>query len=457
MLDKSFLEELEGICTVRQGEALDALHPGFHEGNLRAGVVAFPDSVAAVRAVVRLCGAHDVAIVPHGGRTGLAGAGASSAGQLIVDTSRLNMIEDVDVVSGTVIAGAGATLLSVQKRCAQAGLTPGIDIAARGSATIGGMISTNAGGMEAFRCGVMRHRVLGIEAVLPDGSLFQDMTRVTKVNEGLDIKHMLIGAEGRLGIVTRAVLKLEALPRATATALVACNSAGAAVAAFHQLRARGNLLRAEIMWRLYADTVAQGLGLEGLLAFCDAPLLVLFEVSGEDQAAAREALEAGLMEAIEAGDVLDAVFAQSGRQEADMWRVREESWEVEGRYPNSLWYDVSVPLGQLDGYVGAMLSTVERADAGLKVFVLGHLGDGNLHITVAHADGVKKWKPQADDAVFDGLKQFGGSISAEHGVGLEKMAALQKYGDPGRLAAARAVKQALDPHNLMNPGKVLGG
>ena len=211
-LSKEFLRALEGLCAVRQGDAVDALDPGFHPDNLGAGVVALPKSTQEVRAIVNLCRAHKVPIVPHGGRTGLAGAGASVPGQLIVDLKAMNKIVELDADTGTICVQAGATLQEVQEACAAHGLTPGIDLAARGTATIGGMIATNAGGMEAFRCGVMRHRVLGLEAVLPDGSLLADMTRVSKANVGLDIKHMLVGAEGRLGIVTAAVLKLDALP-----------------------------------------------------------------------------------------------------------------------------------------------------------------------------------------------------------------------------------------------------
>ncbi len=454
-LDNNLVKALEALCTVRRGEAFSALDKGFHDNNLDAKIAAFPETTGQVQALVKLCALYAVPIVTHGGRTGLAGAGASKPGQLIVDMSRMNAIEDVDTLSGTVVAQAGATLQVVQERCAQAGLTPGIDLAARGSATIGGMISTNAGGMEAFRCGVMRHRVLGLEAVMPDGSLFSDMTRVTKANEGLDIKHLLIGAEGRLGIVTRAVLKLEQVPGATATAIASCASAQAAVQGFYQLRRRGDLLRAEVMWRNYAMTVAEALGLSDLLTFCEAPLYVLFEAGGATQSAARETLEAGLLAAVEAGHVSDAVFAQSGRQEADMWRIREESWEVEKAWPGGLWYDVSLPLDRLDEYASGLEAAIGAMGADMRLSVMGHLGDGNLHITVSHAGGGTPDKMRVDAVVFAGIKECGGSISAEHGIGIEKMQALLDHGDGGRLAAARLVKQVFDPHNLMNPDKVL--
>jgi len=454
-LSEEFLGALETMCDVRHAEAVAALDAGFYPENLGAGVMALPSSTHEVHAIVDLCRAHKVSMVPHGGRTGLARAGASVPGQLIVDLKQMNQIEDLDPGTATISVQAGVTLQEVQEACAVHGLTPGIDIAARGSATIGGMISTNAGGMEAFRCGVMRHRVLGLEAVLPDGNVLSDMTRVSKVNEGLDIKHMLIGAEGRLGIVTRAVLKLDALPRAMSTALVSFESAAAAVDAFHHLKAAGGLLRAEIMWRTYAETVAQDVGLDDLIASFSGRVLVLFEHGGVTQQEARSTQECGLVALMETGAAVHAVVAQNDRQASDFWRIREDSWAVERRWPGGYWYDVSVPLNALDQYVAELQGSLQRVAAGVNFSCMGHLGDGNLHITVSAPDANQPDKALVDAAVFSRLKSMGGSFSAEHGIGLEKIKALSAYGDPAKLAMARAIKQVMDPDNLMNPGKVL--
>ncbi len=453
-LSDEFLGALEDLCPVRGKEAVAALDPGFYPDNLAAGVAAHPRTVSEIQAIVELCRTHRVSIVPHGGRTGLAGAAASMPGQLIVDLKAMNRIEKVDVVSGTVRVQAGATLQSVQDECASHGLTPGIDIAARGSATIGGMISTNAGGMEAFRCGVMRHRVLGLEAVLPDGSVFSDLTCVTKANEGLDIKHLLIGAEGRLGIVTRAVLKLEQLPLATSTVLTSFENAAGAVAAFHNLRAAGNLLRAEIMWRSYAESVAKDVGLDDLIASFDGNVFVLFEHEGATQQDAQTVQEDVLIPLIEDGTISYAIVAQNDRQASDFWRIREDSWAVERQRPGGYWYDVSVPLEGLDQYVGELENDLKNIAANVHLSCMGHLGDGNLHVTVAGSDGVHPDKELVDHAVLSRLRLKGGSFSAEHGIGLEKMKALAAYGDPAKLRFARAIKQAIDPESLMNPGKV---
>ncbi len=454
-LSNDFLTALEGLCPVRRKAAVAALDPGFYPDNLAAGVMALPGTTTTVQAIVELCRAHKVSIVPHGGRTGLAGAAASLPGQLMVDLKAMNRIESLDPVAGTVAVQAGATLQEVQEACAAHDLTPAIDIAARGSATIGGMISTNAGGMEAFRCGVMRHRVLGLEAVLPDGSVMRDMTRVTKVNEGLDIKQLLIGAEGRLGIVTRAVLKLDPSPLAASTALASFENAAAAVAAFHHLKRGGGLLRAEIMWRAYAVTVAQDVGLDDLMASFPGNVLVLFEHSGATQEEAQTVQENELVPLMENGTIVHAIVAQNDRQASDFWRIREDSWAVERQWPGGYWYDVSVPLSALDEYVSGLEKAVSNIAADVHLSCMGHLGDGNLHITVSGLNGNQPGKELVDVAVFSGLNVKGGSFSAEHGIGLEKMKALAVYGDPAKLAMARAIKQTIDPDNLMNPGKVL--
>lgn len=454
-LPDGFIDALKEVCKVRSGDAVAAMDPGVDAHNLGAGLVAQPASTGEVRAVVALCLEHRVPMVTHGGRTGLAGAGVSEPGQLVIDMSGMNRVGAPDSLAGCIEVEAGATLQAVQEACRAVGRTPGIDLAARGSATIGGMISTNAGGMEAFRCGVMRHRVLGLEAVLPDGTVFCDMTRVTKVNEGLDIKHLLIGAEGRMGVVTRAVLKLEPLERAAATALAGFASAADAVAAFHAMRAAGGLLRAEVMWRAYVDIVSAACGLPEVAKACSGDVLVLFEVAGDSFEDAQGRLESSLAGLAGDGALADAVIAQNVRQQQDFWRVREDSFAVESTWPNGLWYDVTVPLDRLDDYARALQERVAALPGDCFLSVIGHLGDGNLHITVCVPDSGKVAKLEADEAVFEGLKAMGGSISAEHGVGLEKMAALARHGDPGRLHAGRLVARALDPHGLMNPGKVL--
>ena len=454
--DPAFRAELAAIVGesgLRDEARMDEIDPGHHPQNLAAGLIALPRSTDEVQAIVRLCSAHGVPMVPHGGLTGLAGGAASRKGQLIVSLRRLDAIEEIDPLEAVAVVGAGARLQAVENAANAEGLSVGIDLAARGSATIGGMISTNAGGIEAFRNGMMRARVLGLEAVTADAGVVRDLARVTKVNEGLDIKQLFIGAEGTLGIVTRAILRLSPLTGERSTALVAVESANAAVRLFDRLRrAAGGarLLAAEIMFADYARLAATDLKLEPLTAFRPAPAYVLVEMAG-----ASADLEAELGAAIDAGDgLLDALIAQSQAERARFWLLREETWAVERQKPAGLWFDVSVPLGRIDAYMAGLRQRLDAIDERLGLYVMGHLGDGNLHVTVATGEPLGHLREAVTRAVEHGLKAEGGAISAEHGIGLDKRDSLHREADPGKLTAMRAVKRALDPENLMNPGKI---
>jgi FAD/FMN-containing dehydrogenase len=438
-------------------EALAGRHPGEHPDNLGAGAMAAPATPEAAVAVVRWCIDNGVPMVPQGGRTGLVGGGTSRPGELILSTARLARIEAIDPLARTATVGAGVTLQALQEAAAEFGLTPGIDLAARGSATIGGMIATNAGGILAFRNGVMRHQVLGIEAVLPDGSLFSDLTRVLKVSAGPDIKQLLIGSEGAYGFVTRAVLKLETFNPLRATALVGVPDATAALALIAHFRAQPalQLEGAELMWRRYFRDSAgeRGFGLDWLAA--ETPAVLLLEVSAASEAEARAALEDGLAALWEEHGLTSGIVAASLDQARRFWAIREESDFIYRLHPAAPSFDVSVPPGALDAYVAGLEARLRAVDAGFAAYVYGHVADGNLHISVfGEGAAAPAMKERIEDAVYTGVSDLGGSFSAEHGVGLEKQRAFLAYGNPVRRAAAVAIKAALDPKNLFNPGKV---
>lgn len=452
------LARLLGPGGLRTQDVAQTFDPGITAGNLDAGVLALPSSMEQVAQVVRLCAELGIPMVPQGGRTGLAGGAASSQGQLIVATARLNRILDLDPLAGTAVVEPGVTLVRLQEAAAEHGLSVGIDLAARDSATIGGMVSTNAGGIEAFRHGTTRQRVLGLQAVMPSGEVLDDLKRVTKANEGYDIKQLLIGAEGTLGIITAIALSLVPLQPGQGTALVACPDADGAVALFRRLRnAPGpDLLAAEILWPDFARITAHGLGLDALVAFAPREsVFLLVEVAGNDPQEAAEHLEAHLAEAIEAGEAQDAVLAKNAEERRRMWLIREESWEADKAMPHGFWYDVSVPQGKLDGYARALFARAGELDPAMKVFLFGHLGDGNMHLTVTTGREMPELHDAVDAAVFAGLAECGGSFSAEHGIGLEKRAHLARRGNPAKLALMRSIKQALDPLGIMNPGKVI--
>jgi len=445
-----------GNARIYRNGDLRARDPGWHPENLGAGLAVAPTTTKEVSDILSFCNRAGVGVVPHGGLTGLAGGAASKNGQIIMMLTELRSTT-VDPETGVAVVGAGATLESVDRAAALHGLAVGIDLAARGSATIGGMISTNAGGGEAFRNGTMRHRVLGLEVVLPDGSIMSDMKHVTKANEGVDVKHLFIGAEGTLGIVTRAVIKLEPRQVERSTVLVGCRAASGAVKAFATLNARKGirLLLAEIMWADYACTAALELGLEKWLTFADCPVYVIFDLAAEGGA---DGDSDTLMEVLEAmmssGAIEDAVIAKNESERSDIWRIREESDVIDRRHPHGLWFDLSVPQKHLDDYVAGMLARVSTVDSDFRVFVMGHLGDGNLHLTLSRGTPAADEYARVADAVYDGLGALGGSFSAEHGIGTEKKASMSRLVDPVKLEMMRSIKRLLDPNGIMNPGKI---
>ena len=440
------LISLIGEAKVRSGEAVASLDPGFDSRNLRAGLVATPTSVAEISQLLKFANERGIGIVPHGGRTGLAGGAVSEDGQIVLSLQRLNSILHIDAQGSTAIVEAGVVLHDLDEALQPLGLALGIDLGARGSATIGGMIATNAGGIEAFRNGVMRARVLGLEAVLADGTVVSDLSLVTKCNEGYDVKQLFIGSEGTLGIVTRAALKLVRRPGSRSTALVTTETAAAATTLFRVLE-KQKLLAFELMGGRYVRLAVSSHKLEGLASLvASAGFAFIVETEGSEEE---------LVAALELGEAVDAVIAKSDAERQEFWKLREDSWVVDRNYPAGLWFDISVPLADLDDYLNELERRLEALNVQAELFVIGHLGDGNLHLTIAGPQSLVEAASGVTAAVYSGLRARGGSISAEHGIGLEKTESLARLGDPGKLAVMRLVKQSLDPNCIMNPGKVL--
>lgn len=452
-LDASFLDELAAIVGhdhLRRENQVAMMDPGIDPDNLAAGLAIRPGSARDVAGVLSLCDRAGVAVVTHGGRTGLARAAVSAPGQVVLLTERFTDLE-IDPVERVALVGAGVTLQTLQEACAAHGLSPGIDLASRGSATIGGMVSTNAGGMEAFRHGMMRQRLLGLEGVLADGAILSDLARVPKNNEGYDLRQLFCGAEGTLGVVTRVTMRLERADPPAQTVIVGCETADAALRIMRTLQEAGNLLLAEIMWRRYAEMVAEGTGLTGVLSFCEAPVYAIYSVAGEE-----DTLVEALGPLFEDGTIMDAVLAQSEREAADIWRIREDSFASVRQIPHPLWFDVSLPLSRLDDYVDRLEATVQALDPDFSFQAIAHLADGNLHLTVgSDAPFAEATAETITLAVEDGVKDAGGSISAEHGIGLAKLASLGRNALPDKIAVMRRMKAALDPNGIMNPGKVI--
>jgi FAD/FMN-containing dehydrogenase len=445
-----------GPQAVRRGERLKGLDPGWHPQNFGAEVMAMPASTAELAEIVDICSDLNVPLTPQGGRTGLVGGSISRHGEVVVSLERMNRIERLDAQERVAVVEAGATLQSLQEAAGRFGMEPGVDIAARGQATLGGMASTNAGGIMAFRNGVMRHQILGLEAVLPSGEIYCDLTRVVKVAAGYDLKHLIIGAEGTLGIITRLALKLDCRPVATATVLLALPSFGAALAALDLALRDGRLRAAEALSRRFLVLNAAAQGFRDAALDETRPLFLLLSLGGHDGGSLREGLERLYVELAASFPEVSGVIAESEAQARNLWRLREDTLTVYRTHPAAPSYDVSVPVSELEAYV-------ERVEAGsrelgLRPYIFGHLADGNLHIIFNRTGPfAPELDAQVEDLLYCGLSALGGAFSAEHGVGSKRIGALEATADPCKLALMKTVKRAIDPRGLMNPGKLFSG
>ncbi len=450
------IRKIVGARYLRMGAAAD-VDPGTNPENLGAGIIVAPATTEEVAAVVRLCDRHGVPVVAQGGRTGLVGGSVSEPGEIVLSLERMNRIERLDTVERTAVVQAGLVLEALQQAAAEHRLEPGIDLAARGSATIGGMISTNAGGVMAFRNGVMRHRVLGLEAVLADGSIYSDMTRVVKNAAGYDLKHLFIGAEGTLGVVTRAVLKLDPIPRATATALFGLPSVTAAMDLIRMAldSETGELRAAEALWRSFIDLTASAHGWSEPDFELDQSIYLLLALGGAREEGLRAEFEKLFGDILERHPETTGIVAGSKRQEEALWRLREDTDVIYRAHAAAPSYDVSVPLSQIDGYVETILTGLAAIDPELKPFVFGHLADGNLHIVLNRSGPLPGTVAVAVEGVlYADIATLGGSFSAEHGVGSKRIHSLIATADQTKLKLMKRVKDTLDRHSLMNPGKV---
>jgi len=451
------LREALGDAALRIGGDLSAVNPGWHPANLDAGIIISPQLTSQVAKAVQICATHGIAIVPQGGRTGLVGGGISHPGEIILATGRMTQIERLDPIERVAVVQAGVTLEALQAAAAAVGLEPGIDLAARGTATIGGMASTNAGGVMAFRNGVMRHRILGLEAVIADGSIYNDLTRVVKSAAGYDLKQLFIGAEGTLGVVTRIAIKLDPLPPATATVMLGLPSIAAAQDAIRIALATdvGHLRAAEALWRSYLTLTAAALHWSEPAIDLTQPIFLLLGFGGSSEPDLHAALDRIFSQIFEIFPETTGVVARSVAQERMLWRLREDTNILYRAYPAAPSYDVSVPLAQIEAYVARITADLADLHAELAPFLFGHLADGNLHIVFNHAGPFAETLREAvEDVLYRDLRALGGSFSAEHGVGSKRIHSLRATADPVKLSVMAAVKDVLDPDGLFNPGKI---
>ena len=432
----------------------------------KALAVVRPGSTGEVAAVVRACAAARVSIVPQGGNTGLVGGGVpdGSGTQVLLSLQRLNRIRTIDEANLTLVAEAGCVLQAVQHAARECGLLFPLSLAAEGSCTIGGNLATNAGGTQVLRYGNAREQCLGLEVVTASGDVWHGLSGLRKDNTGYDLRDLLIGSEGTLGIITAATLKMAPLPAATLTAFAACASLDACVALLKRSRGRlgAGLTGFEVMGRFSMELVARHFpALPRPLP--QAPWTVLIEASdNESEDAARARFEALLGAAIEAGEVDDAAIAESLAQSAALWRVRESIPLAQAEEGVNIKHDIALPVSAIPEFVTRTDSVLLERYPGVRLVNFGHLGDGNLHYNVQAPAGAdaKQFLDEHEQAVntlvFDALVPYGGSFSAEHGIGALKRGELAARKDAVALSMMRGIKAALDPLNVLNPGRVLG-
>ncbi len=416
-----------------------------------------PSSTEDVARVVATCAEHRIAITTQGGNTGLVG-GQIPFGEVLLSTRRLRAVRDVTPLDDAMTVEAGVTLLEAQQAATAAGRFFPLSLAAEGTATIGGVVSTNAGGTAVLRYGMMRDLVLGLEAVMPNGEIFHGLKRLRKDNTGYDLKQLLIGAEGTLGIVTAATLKLFPVMRSRATAVVGLASPHAAVQLLATARAEtgGGVEAFELMKRIGVDFALQHI--PGVREPLDSvqPWYVLIELASGEPGAAEAGLERLLAGAFEAGLITDAAIAQNETQARAFWKLREEQSAAQRPEGGGWKHDVSVPVSRIADFLEEATAAVERFEPGARVSAFGHVGDGNMHYDVMRPAGADlsaflgRWE-QGSRIVHDIVARYEGSISAEHGLGRLKTEEARRYKSALEIATMQAIRAAIDPQRIMNP------
>ena len=417
-------------------------------------VIVKPASTEEVAAVLKICSAAGQALIPIGGMTGLVGGHQELHGEIGLSLARMDAIEEIDASNRTMTVQAGCILQLAAEAAEAEGLLLPLDLGARGSATVGGNVATNAGGNRVIRYGMMRDMVLGLEVVLADGTVISSLNKMLKNNTGYDLKQWFIGAEGTLGVVTRVVIRLRPLPRSQNTALLAADSFEQVKGLLHWLDSRtaGTLSAFEVMWPSYYDFITREGGNHTPPLPRGSAYYVLAETLGSDPERDAEHFEVVLGGALEEGLCSDAVIAKSQGERNALWEIRDDVLDIFHLGPLAL-FDVSVTLDHMEAFVADV--EAEMAKLGKPICVIfGHLGDSNLHVNIGSSELVE-FDPQAlTTMLYDLVGRYGGSVSAEHGIGTSKRDYLDRSRSEDEIALMRRMKLMLDPNNILNPDKV---
>lgn len=464
----NFLDTLRSIVgtehVLDQDQVRDRATHFWDPTPMQAKYLVKPASTQETASVLKLCHTLGQSVVTHGGLTGLVDGNHCTSDDVVVSFERQNQIESVDEVDRTITVQAGAILETVQSAANDAGLQLGLDLGARGSCTLGGNLSTNAGGLSVLRYGMAREQVLGLEVVLADGTIMSSMNRMMKNNTGYDLKQLFIGSEGTLGIITRAVLRLRSQTPVINTALLAFNNFEQVTQTLQHLdkALAGTLNAFEVMWQpFYAlNTDPDISGTVSAPLERDYPLYAIVESRGTDEGTANDRFQQALEVAFTKNILTDATLAQSEKERSSIWFTREHIDLALDHDPVFV-YDISLPISEMKEYVVNMSHKVSEQWAGALLYVYGHLADGNLHVLIAPQstepatnEQQTQWLAHSNDIVFGPLQAIGGSVSAEHGIGLSKKNYLSLSRNPTEIALMKTLKITLDPKGILNPGKI---
>lgn len=425
------------------------------ENALTPRAVLRPSSTEEISMILKFCNKAGQPVVVQGGMTGLSGGATPRAGEVALSLERMSGIEEIDSESMTITVLAGTPLELIQNAAKEAGLFLPLDLGARGSCTIGGNVATNAGGNQVIRYGMTRALVLGLEAVLADGTVISSMNKLLKNNAGFDLKHLFIGTEGTLGVVARVVLRLYPRMNSTCTALCALLSFGDVVTLFRRVQSAfaGGVSSFEVMWANYFEFVVNNAGHSGNPFKQSYPLYVLLEYQGSDLEVDSEKLEQVLFAEMESGLVQDTVIAQSIKETETLWQIRDGIADVLPLLGPTANFDIGIPINHMESFLDVVDQKLHFAFPDITLLVFGHIGDGNLHI--AASTGGEQDKQKIYDIVYHATGEYQGSVTAEHGIGVLKKDYLSYSRNAEELALMRQLKAALDPKNILNAGRVI--
>ena len=426
---------------------------GLHtEEPIQARLIVRPQSTNEVSKILSICNEQEQPIVVHGGVTGLVYGTRTSEDQIILSLERMNKIEEVDLIGRTMTCQSGVTLQDIQERAEELDMIFPLDLGARGSCSIGGNVSTNAGGNRVIRFGMTRDSVLGIEAVTPDGAILSSMNKMIKNNAGYDLKQMFIGTEGTLGVVTKCVLRLREAPISQNTALVGINDFSSIIKFLKYIDSGlgGNMSAFEVMWKEFYDMVTNSIDKKALPLKPNIPYYILVESMGSNQTKDQEHFEFLLSKALEESMIVDAVLAKSEKERMGLWSLRDDV-EKQSQFGPTLMFDVSLPISKMEEYVANVNNNLNKYWKNFNFIVWGHLADGNLHLVAGVGDLQEKTIKKIERSVYDPLELIGGSVSAEHGIGIEKKPYLHLSRTKEEINYMKKLKKTFDPKMILNP------